>query len=131
VKNIMQQVHCSGESMRKVFVVGIVTASLASLAAVTLLSPLGSQAQSQKPLSNAAMVQAGKDVVAQKCMQCHSVIEGQAMLGPSLYRETKKSHGNAAEIRVILKNGRGKMPSFKDRLTPEETNNLLAYLRTL
>jgi len=115
--------------MRKVFVVGAVMTSLAvGLAAVTLLCPIGSQAESTK---SAAMVHAGQDVFEQRCMQCHSTAEGQTMFGPSLYHEMKKPHGSAADIRAILQNGKGKMPSFKDKLTPEDTNNLLAYLHTL
>ncbi len=119
--------------MPKAFVVGLVTVSLTvCFAAVTSLYPQGSHAQSTKAANNAAMVHAGQDVFAQKCMQCHSVNEGQAMFGPTLYREMKKPHGsNAAEIRTILKNGKGKMPAFADKLTPEDVNNLLAYLHTL
>ena len=79
------------------------------------------------------MVQAGQDLFTQKCMACHSVIEGQPTFGPNLYREMKKPQGkkSSAEIRELLMNGKGKMPPFKDKLTPEDTANLLAYLRTL
>lgn len=119
--------------MRRAFVAGVASMSVGvSLALAASVSPAGSQAQSAKAGSKAAAISAGQDVFQQKCMQCHSVIEDQTMIGPSLYRETKKQHGkNDAEIRAILQDGKGKMPSFKDRLTPEETNNLLAYLHTL
>ena len=79
------------------------------------------------------MIHAGQDIFSQHCMQCHSTNEGQVMLGPSLYGEMKKPQGKktSVEIRAILKSGKGKMPSFKDSLTPEDTDKLLAYLRTL
>ena len=66
-------------------------------------------------------------------MQCHSTNEGQVIFGPSLYAEMKKPQGKktAAEIRVILTEGKGKMPPFKDKLTAEETDKLIAYLHTL
>jgi mono/diheme cytochrome c family protein len=124
-------VQSLGEFMSKVFLAGLMTTLLAVfLAASTVLSPPGLNAQAPK-MTKDAMVHAGQDLFAQKCMQCHSVIEGQAMFGPSLYREMKKPTGSAPNIRLVLKNGKGKMPSFQDKLTPEDTNNLLAYLHTL
>jgi mono/diheme cytochrome c family protein len=45
----------------------------------------------------------------------------------------KKPHSkkSAMEIRAILKNGKGKMPSFSEKLSEEDTDALLAYIRTL
>jgi mono/diheme cytochrome c family protein len=78
------------------------------------------------------MVHAGEDIYTQKCLQCHSHNQGQVSFGPNLYGEMKAPHSkSAAEIRGILKNGKGKMPPFDGKLTPVETDNLLAYLRTL
>jgi mono/diheme cytochrome c family protein len=80
-----------------------------------------------------ANVQDGEAIFVKKCFQCHSVLEGQTRLGPSLYREMKGSHPKrtATEVRGILKDGKGKMPSFSESLTREDTDNLLAYLRSL
>jgi len=120
--------------MHKVFVAGLTTASLAVfLTTAVLLSPRGSRAQAPKAGKEAAAVQAGRDTFTQRCILCHSVNEGQVMFGPSLYQVMKKPVGRktAPEIRVILQNGKGKMPPFKDKLTPEDVNNLLAYLHTL
>jgi cytochrome c551 len=129
-KNIA--VYSGGDSMRKEFMVGAVMMSLAvCMATLTLLYPISSRAEGTKTANSAATVQAGQDIFQQRCMQCHSVVAGQAMFGPSLFHEMKKPHGSASDIRTILQNGKGKMPSFKDRLTPEDTNNLLAYLHTL
>jgi mono/diheme cytochrome c family protein len=78
-------------------------------------------------------VSAGQEVFTQKCFQCHSVIEDQVRFGPSLFHEMKGPHPKktATEIHEILMNGKGKMPSFKDILTQEDTDNLLAYLHSL
>jgi mono/diheme cytochrome c family protein len=114
--------------------IGLATMALSScLMAAILMVPDGMKAQTTKAAKDAAMVQAGQAIFSAKCMVCHSVNEGQVMLGPSLYHVMKKAQGKktAAEIRVILKNGKGKMPSFQDKLTPEDTDNILAYLHSL
>jgi len=94
---------------------------------------LGLPQRSQAEPSTAVMVHAGQEIFTGKCLQCHSINQGQVSFGPSLYGEMKKPKPkkSAAEIRAILKNGKGKMPSFQDKLTPEDVNNLMAYLRTL
>jgi mono/diheme cytochrome c family protein len=92
----------------------------------------GAQTQTSATNKAAAMAEAGQNLFNQKCLVCHSVNEGQQTLGPSLYREMKRPHSmSAAEIRIILKNGKGKMPSFANKLSKEDADNLLAYLRTL
>jgi mono/diheme cytochrome c family protein len=115
--------------MPKVFVVIMGVALL--ITSVICSSPK-TQAQSTAD-KNAAMVHAGQDIYTHKCLQCHSVNEGEVRLGPSLYGEMKKPHPkkSATEIRTILENGKGKMPSFKDKLTKQDIDNLLAYLHTV
>ncbi len=112
--------------------------SAAVLAATCVTFCLGhslsfSQTQKAAGAPDPVKVHAGQDVFNKYCLQCHSTNEGQNTFGPSLYREMTKPHTkkNSAEIRAILQNGKGKMPSFADRLTPEDTDNLLSYLRTL
>jgi mono/diheme cytochrome c family protein len=82
---------------------------------------------------NTTSVHAGEQIFLQKCFQCHSVIKGQNSFGPNLNGLMKKPHArmNDTEIRGILVNGKGKMPSFQNRLTKQDTDNLLAYLHTL
>ena len=102
------------------------------LIAVAFCSSRGTQAQSSAP-NNATAVHSGQDIFTHKCLQCHSINEGEVRLGPSLYGETKKPHPkkSTTEIRVILKNGKGKMPSFQEKLSPQDIDNLLAYIHTL
>jgi len=83
--------------------------------------------------SKAQAVHAGQQVFTQRCFQCHSVIPDQVRFGPSLHGVLSKPHPRKtdAQVRTILKNGQGKMPPFKDVLTKEDTDNLLAYLHSL
>ena len=76
---------------------------------------------------------AGQQIFVQKCMQCHSVNKDQVLLGPSLWGEmTKSPHKKtAAQIRVIIKNGKGKMPPWGTMLSEDDINNVLAYLHSL
>jgi mono/diheme cytochrome c family protein len=76
---------------------------------------------------------AGQQVFVQKCMQCHSVNKDQVLLGPSLWGEmTKSPHKKtAAQIRVIIKNGKGKMPPWGTMLSEQDIDNVLAYLHSL
>jgi mono/diheme cytochrome c family protein len=78
-------------------------------------------------------VHAGQQIFLQRCMQCHSVNPNQVIFGPSLYSEMSASphKKTAAQIRVILKNGKGKMPIFGGILTGTDVDDLLAYIRSL
>ena len=89
---------------------------------------------SHNPADKSASIHAGEELFIQKCFQCHTVLEGQGVrLGPSLYHLFRGPHPKktSAEIREILANGKSKMPPFKEVLTQEDTDNLLAYLRSL
>jgi mono/diheme cytochrome c family protein len=110
----------------------MIRTTVITLLAIASLSCLRSSAQTTAAKENAA-VHAGEEVFIQKCFQCHSVLEGQVRLGPSLYGEMKKPHPkkSAAEVREIIKNGKGRMPPFKDSLTEQNTDDLLAYIHSL
>ncbi len=77
----------------------------------------------------ASKIQAGALVYQAHCALCHSVLPGATLVGPSLYGEMKSP--NAASVRTIILNGKGKMRGLKGQLTPQEINHLLAYLKTL
>jgi mono/diheme cytochrome c family protein len=38
---------------------------------------------------------------------------------------------SAAQVRIQLRDGKGKMPPFKDILTPADVDHVIAYLHTL
>ena len=110
---------------------------LAIVGAAFLIAGVVCLSQSSQALTGAdktsPSVHAGHDVYVHMCFQCHSINEGEVRLGPSLYGEMKKPQPkkSATEIRAILKNGKGKMPSFQDKLAAEDVENLLAYIHTL
>jgi mono/diheme cytochrome c family protein len=82
---------------------------------------------------NQQAVQVGEQVFVHRCLQCHSVNPNQVLLGPSLWGEMSRSphKKTAQQVRVILRDGKGKMPSWKDILSPEDVNHLIAYLHSL
>ncbi len=91
-------------------------------------------AQAAKPAGkDAGNAHAGETLFMQKCFQCHSVAEGEVRFGPSLYHEVKKPKPKKteAEVRLIIKNGKNKMPAWGAILTAQDTDNLLAYIRSL
>jgi len=50
------------------------------------------------------------------------------MAGEMTHSAHKKT---APQVRVILKDGKGKMPGFKDSLSDEDLNSLIVYIRSL
>jgi mono/diheme cytochrome c family protein len=111
---------------------------LASLSAAVLIAGMflvarDTRAQGGAGSKDAAMVHVGQQVFLQKCLQCHTVNEGQVSFGPNLKGEMAPAHPrkSSAEIRAILRDGKGKMPPFKDKLTAQETDAVMAYLHTL
>jgi mono/diheme cytochrome c family protein len=89
------------------------------------------QTHTNGPAANqsASKVQAGTLVYQGHCAICHSVLPGATLVGPSLYGTMKSP--SAASVRTVILNGKGKMRGLKGQLTPQDINNLLAYLRTL
>jgi mono/diheme cytochrome c family protein len=80
--------------------------------------------------ANAAL---GEQVFKDQCTVCHSVKPGEDGVGPSLYGETSGPHPKKTDeqVRKIVMEGLGKMPDFKDDISSDDLDNLLAYIRTL
>ena len=79
---------------------------------------------------------AGGQLFAAKCAICHSVESSQKKIGPGLkgVKEGKLPSGRQATRDVILKrlnDGGGGMPVFRELLTDEEKESLVAYVMTL
>jgi mono/diheme cytochrome c family protein len=106
---------------------------LLSAIAVLCFFPMRAAQGPTNQTSRASNAHSGKTIFLQKCFQCHSVIEGQARLGPNLYGVMKKPHPRKtdSDVNALLKNGKGKMPSFADTLTPEDEGDLIAYLHSI
>jgi mono/diheme cytochrome c family protein len=104
------------------------TAAMIGLFSVGALAQAGHAGKKE-----ADRVPLGQDIFTQRCFQCHSVLPDQVRLGPSLYHVTKGPHPRKTpvQIREILQTGKGKMPSFKDVLTEDDIENIVAYLKSL
>lgn len=67
----------------------------------------------------------------EKCAKCHGkTAEGRHFGGPSLISE-KVAGASVEDLRNIIANGKGRMPKYAGKLTPEETDNLVQQIRAL
>ena len=100
-------------------------------AAATLAA--GLMAQDKGKAGDAAK---GKEVFEQ-CSVCHNADSDETKVGPGLkglFKHAKLQNGkpvNEANVRDMINNGGGGMPSFGDQLSDEDKGNLIAYLKTL
>lgn len=75
-----------------------------------------------------------KDVVAQ-CTGCHNIDTDEKKVGPSLkglFKRQKLLDGSPAteaNIRLVIKRGRGGMPRYGDILTADQVDSLVAFLK--
>jgi cytochrome c2 len=78
----------------------------------------------------------GKEVF-QQCGVCHNADSDEKKMGPGLKGLTKKDammNGKKptdANVKAKVDEGGNGMPAYKEMLTDEERNDLLAYLKTL
>jgi cytochrome c len=78
----------------------------------------------------------GKDVFEQ-CGVCHNADSVEKKMGPGLkglFSRDKMGNGKKpteANVRAQIDEGGKGMPAYKDMLTDEEKDNLIAYLKTL
>jgi cytochrome c len=81
-------------------------------------------------------VAAGKDIFEAKCAVCHNADSAEKKIGPGLkgVKDGKLPSGKPATHDVMLEQlntGGGAMPPYKDLLTDDEKNNVIAYVMTL
>lgn len=112
----------------------------ASTSAIAPTGPTPSQASSGQKSAQATPEEsiagdaaAGRGIFLQNCKSCHAVDQGQTGIGPNLWGVHDKQR--PTEMRTIIENGKGKlplqMPPFKDKLSPQDIDNLVAYLHTI
>jgi len=80
----------------------------------------------------------GRHIYDQYCDRCHAPYSSRGRQGPSLQGIFKKQYLSASgmpanddRVRDIVMFGRNKMDGFGNVLTPDQVNDLLAYLHTL
>ncbi len=79
----------------------------------------------------------GKAVFAQQCLMCHNATSSEKKMGPGLkgiFKKDKLANGKKAteqNIRLQVDNGGNGMPAYKDMLSAEERDDVMAYLKTL
>ncbi len=70
-------------------------------------------------------------VFQKNCAKCHGkTAQGRHFGGPSLTLE-KSTAVSAADLRAILTNGKGHMPKYAGKLTPEEIDTLVEQIKAL
>jgi mono/diheme cytochrome c family protein len=81
----------------------------------------------QTPPSDATLT---ANLVFQKhCAKCHGkTAEGRHFGGPSLISE-KASTAPADDLRNIINKGKGRMPKYAGKLTPEEIDTLVEQIK--
>jgi mono/diheme cytochrome c family protein len=82
------------------------------------------------PIPQAGTANTGQAIFATRCATCHGA-DGGGGFGPALRGGlvVKEFPDPAAQI-VVVKGGRGSMPSFADSLTDEQIAAVVQYTRT-
>jgi mono/diheme cytochrome c family protein len=70
-------------------------------------------------------------VYKEKCAKCHGkTAEGRHFGGPSLVSE-KAAAASVEDLRIIIAEGKGRMPKYAGKLASEEIDNLVQQIRAL
>ena len=96
----------------------------------------GKKEQKEQAKAAAGDVAKGKDLFEAKCIVCHNPDSNEKKIGPGLkgVKDGKLPSGKDATREVILEIlnvGGGGMPAYKELLTEEEKNDIIAYVMTL
>jgi mono/diheme cytochrome c family protein len=69
-------------------------------------------------------------IYTKQCAKCHGkTAEGRHFGGPSL-RTEKATTASVNELIAIISNGKGRMPKFSGKLTPEEIRALVEQVKS-
>jgi mono/diheme cytochrome c family protein len=118
------------------------TQSLAIATALVFFLSFPSEAKKKAGEASGAAA-AGQRVFKQNCNMCHYTDKSDTKMGPGLKdlfknKELPESHRPVTEdnVREQIQKGSPKakpmpMPGFQDKLSPDDINNLIEYLKTL
>ena len=76
------------------------------------------------------------DLYKQKCAACHGVDgSGETPAGKKLQvrdlRSADVQKQSDAELNALIANGKNKMPAYSDKLSPQQIQDLVKYIRNL
>ncbi len=110
---------------------------LTLILAIAFIVPLAVLSAGDAKKTQAA-VEEGQQVFKKNCNLCHFPDKTDKKMGPGLkglfkLKELPESHKPVDEetIRGQIMNGTKKMPGFAKKLSPEQVDSLIAYLKTL
>jgi cytochrome c len=114
----------------------MVALSVAMCLAVSGLFAQKGSKKAKKETAKAGDVAKGKELFEAKCIVCHNPDSNEKKIGPGLkgVKDGKLPSGKPATHDVILEivnAGGGGMPAYKELLTDEEKNDVIAYCLTL
>ena len=70
-------------------------------------------------------------VFQKNCVKCHGkTAQGRHFAGPPLVSDKTRAASDD-ELRTVIANGKGRMPKFADKLTPEQISTLVEQVRAL
>lgn len=80
--------------------------------------------------------QSAADLYKSKCAMCHGADgKGATPMGPKIgvrdFRSPAVAKETDAEMFTLTKDGKNKMPAYKDKLTDDQIKGLVKYIRTL
>lgn len=110
----------------------IAVATLSGLLAAGCGGGSGSGGQGSAPPGPAAIpeqIAEGKGLYQANCAACHG--DDGSRSKPNLADASWQAKASDAEMFAAIRDGKGVMPGFKDRLTEEQTAATVAYVRSL
>lgn len=72
----------------------------------------------------------GRTIYRVRCNGCH-VSNGMNVVGPSLKGILKSGRLQERDVRQVISEGRNTMPSFGGKLSSQDMDDLIRYLKTL
>jgi len=78
-----------------------------------------------------AAAQSAADLYKSKCAACHGADGSKSMMGAKPLNGAEAQAMSDAQITEEIANGKGKMPSYKGKLTDAQIKDLVGYIRTL